>query len=133
MKAYKTSQTAALEAMRVELETSNKSQLEIDEQITSEIATLKEQNSELTERRKDLWREDTKLDSLVSRAADELKSYERALASMMDKDTGQGLRAVDSIAERYKLDGVYGPLYRLFEVVDPKFNIAVELTAGNRY
>ncbi|KAF8989039.1 P-loop containing nucleoside triphosphate hydrolase protein [Cyathus striatus] len=134
MKAYKTSQTAALEAMRVELETSNKSQLEIDEQITSvqskieegrsrvrevaqEIATLKEQNSELTERRKDLWREDTKLDSLVSRAADELKSYERALASMMDKDTGQGLRL-------YKLDGVYGPLYRLFEVVDPKFNIA---------
>jgi structural maintenance of chromosome 3 (chondroitin sulfate proteoglycan 6) len=44
-----------------------------------------------------------------------------------------GLRAVDSIAERHGLDGVYGPLYRLFEVTDQKFNIAVELTAGNRY
>lgn len=43
-----------------------------------------------------------------------------------------GLRAVDSIAERYGLDGVYGPLYRLFEVTDQKFNTAVELTAGNR-
>jgi chromosome segregation ATPase len=43
-----------------------------------------------------------------------------------------GLRAVDSIAERHGLDGVYGPLYRLFEVTDQKFNIAVELTAGNR-
>lgn len=43
-----------------------------------------------------------------------------------------GLRAVDSIAERYGLDGVYGPLYRLFDVTDQKFNIAVELTAGNR-
>lgn len=30
------------------------------------------------------------------------------------------------------MEGVYGPLYRLFEVTDEKFNIAVELTAGNR-
>jgi len=49
-----------------------------------------------------------------------------------EKDTGMGLRAVDKIAERYGLDGVYGPLYRLFEVADHKFNTAVELTAGNR-
>ena len=39
---------------------------------------------------------------------------------------------MDGIAERYNLQGVYGPLYRLFEVEDPKFNIATELTAGNR-
>jgi chromosome segregation ATPase len=44
-----------------------------------------------------------------------------------------GLRAVDNIAERHGLNGVYGPLYRLFDVTDQKFNIAVELTAGNRY
>jgi hypothetical protein len=43
-----------------------------------------------------------------------------------------GLRAVDKIVERHGLDGVYGPLYRLFEVADPNFNLAVELTAGNR-
>ena len=44
----------------------------------------------------------------------------------------QGLWAVDKIAERYNLSGVYGPLYRLFEVADSRFNIAAELTAGNR-
>jgi len=49
------------------------------------------------------------------------------------QDTGTGLRAVDSIAERLNLDGVYGPLYRLLEVTDVKFNTAVELTAGNRW
>lgn len=43
-----------------------------------------------------------------------------------------GLRAVDSIAERLGLNGVYGPLYRLFDITDSKFNVAVELTAGNR-
>lgn len=44
-----------------------------------------------------------------------------------------GLHAVDKIAEDLGLDGVHGPLYRLFEVTDQKFNIAVELTAGTRY
>ncbi|KAF8148188.1 structural maintenance of chromosome protein 3 [Crassisporium funariophilum] len=146
--AYKTNQAAALDATITELETSEKSQEELDDfilnvqekiedgrtkvkEISESITGLKEQQAELTERRKDLWREDAKLDSLVSRAADELRTAERALAGMMDKDTGQGLRAVDSITERYNLAGVYGPLYRLFEVTDPKFNIAAELTAGN--
>ncbi|KAF8274414.1 RecF/RecN/SMC [Lactarius quietus] len=96
-----------------------------------ELANLADQRSEWVERRKDLWREDAKLDSTRNRAADELRSAERTLASMMDKETGTGLRAVDSIAERLNLDGVYGPLYRLFEITDAKFNTAVELTAGN--
>ncbi|KAJ7172679.1 structural maintenance of chromosome protein 3 [Mycena filopes] len=148
MNAYKTSQTAALQTTKVELRQAQKGLGEIDAQIagvqskiedgrkkskglTEDIAGLKEKQSELTEKRKDLWREDTKLESLVGRAASELKTAERALAGMMDKDTGSGLGAVDKIAERYKLEGVYGPLYRLFEITDQKFNIAVELTAGN--
>lgn len=167
LSAYKASQETALEATQAELETSKRSQNEIDglisnvqskiedgrkkvKEIAENITELKEQQAELMEKRKDLWREDTKLDSLVSRAADELRTSERSLAGMMDKvcysiislyisfsnaqqDTGQGLKAVDSIAERYHLTGVHGPLYRLFEVTDPRFNTAVELTAGNRY
>jgi structural maintenance of chromosome 3 (chondroitin sulfate proteoglycan 6) len=49
------------------------------------------------------------------------------------QDTGRGLAAVDNIADRHGLHGVYGPLYRLFEVTDQHFNTAIELTAGNRY
>ncbi|RDB15230.1 Chromosome segregation protein sudA [Hypsizygus marmoreus] len=148
MKAYQTTQTAALGTTRVELETARRGLGEIDSQIAEvhskiedgrkrvkdlaeQATTLKDQHSELSERRKDLWREDTKLDATVSREAEELRTAERVLAGMMDKDTGTGLRAVDKIAERHGLEGVYGPLYRLFEVTDPKFNIAVELTAGN--
>lgn len=148
MQAYQTSQTEALQVSKLELDTAQRSQAEVDEKIASlhskiedgrqkvtemadEIRTLKEQQSELTEARKDKWREDTKLESLVGRAADELRTAERQLAGMMDKDTGTGLRAVDKIAERYRLEGVYGPLYRLFEVIDTKYSTAVELTAGN--
>ena len=48
------------------------------------------------------------------------------------QDTGNGLRAVDQIKQRHNLEGVYGPLYRLFKIKDETFNIAVETTAGNR-
>lgn len=48
------------------------------------------------------------------------------------QDSSNGLRAVREIAKRLKLDGVYGPLYELFEVTD-KYKTAVEVTAGNRY
>ncbi|KAG6879829.1 hypothetical protein C0992_011112 [Termitomyces sp. T32_za158] len=118
--------------------------------LSDQVVRLKDQHSDLTERRKDLWREDTKLESIVSRAVEELRTAERSLAGMVDKvdilfpedkgtsltwtsmkDTGAGLRAVDKIAERDGFKGVYGPLYRLFEVTDSRFNIAVELTAGN--
>ncbi|KAG5634871.1 hypothetical protein H0H81_000460 [Sphagnurus paluster] len=149
MEQYQKAQSAALEATNNDLETARRSLAEIDSQINEvmnkiddgrkrvrdlaeQAAGLKEEHSEFVEQRKELWREDTKLVSIVGRATDELRTAERLLAGMMDKDTGAGLRAVDKIAERYGLEGVYGPLYRLFEVTDPKFNIAVELTAGNR-
>lgn len=42
------------------------------------------------------------------------------------------MRAIDRIAERNNIQGVYGPLYRLFDVTDKKYLTAVELTAGAR-
>lgn len=101
--------------------------------LSEEYATMKEQHSQLIEKRKELWREDARLTTTLGHAENESRSAERALASMMDKDTGSGLRAVDRIKERYNLTGVYGPLYRLFELPDRKYSTAVELTAGNRY
>ncbi|KAF9066420.1 structural maintenance of chromosome protein 3 [Rhodocollybia butyracea] len=148
IKVHHTSQHEALQFTHAEVEETKRTLVELDQQIldvqkkindgrhrvtelTEQSARLREQHSGLIEERKDLWREDTKLESLVGRAADEMRTAERQLASMMDKDTGMGLRAVDKIAERHRLTGVYGPLYRLFDVTDHKFNMAVELTAGN--
>ncbi|KAL5530813.1 SMC3 [Sanghuangporus sanghuang] len=100
-------------------------------ELTEELSKVKEKHAELLEKRKELWREDARLTSTVGHAENELRQHERDLASMMDKDTGAGLRSVERIAERHGLHGVYGPLYKLFEVTDKKFNTAVELTAGN--
>ena len=54
-------------------------------ELGEQIARLKDEQAEKTERRKELWREDSKLESLVTHAADELRGAERTLASMMDK------------------------------------------------
>jgi structural maintenance of chromosome 3 (chondroitin sulfate proteoglycan 6) len=48
------------------------------------------------------------------------------------QDTGSGLRAIDRIADRPGFEGVYGPLYRLFQIESDVYNLAIELTAGNR-
>lgn len=106
--AYKANQLSALETTLNNLDTSRQSQTEIDDSIlnvqekiedgrqkvkgiTENISALKERQAELMEKRKDLWREDTKLDSLVSRAADELRTSERTLSSMMDKVSSRNI------------------------------------------
>lgn len=80
---------------------------------------------------RELWREDGKLSQSATNAKSELDNAQRSLQGMMDKDTSNGLRSVRSIARRLGLDGVYGPLYELFEVSD-KYKTAVETVAGTR-
>ncbi|KAH7098435.1 RecF/RecN/SMC protein [Auriculariales sp. MPI-PUGE-AT-0066] len=102
------------------------------EQLTRELGEKREALAKVAEERKELWREETRVQQNSQHALDELRKAERDLASMMDKDTGSGLRAVEKIKERLGEagNGVYGPLYRLFEVPDRKYATAVELTAG---
>jgi len=100
--AYGVSQTTALEGTRKELASCRQSLVEVDGHIAvvtekmedgrvrvrelgDQISALKDEQSELNEKRKELWREDTKLDSQLSHASDQLGTAERALATMMDK------------------------------------------------
>ncbi|RDX44908.1 structural maintenance of chromosome protein 3 [Lentinus brumalis] len=150
MEQFRKAQAISLSGVKQELARAQQSLKEVEENmddtqrraedarnqvraLSEEIAQLKDEQAEKTERRKELWREDSKLESLVTHAADELRGAERMLASMMDKDTGNGLRSIDRIvsSDPQGYEGVYGPLYRLFEITDDKFNTAIELTAGN--
>lgn len=102
IEAYRNSQAAALQTFRTDLEKARESLGEVDErmehgrgsvedqrerarELAEQVVKLREEYAELTEKRKNLWREDTKLNSMVAHAADELRSAERVLASMMDK------------------------------------------------
>lgn len=102
IEAYRLSHTAALEERREELTRAKEGLADVESRaegaqeraedgrqrartLGEELAKLKDDHAELSERRKELWREDTKLGNLVAHAADELRTAERSLASMMDK------------------------------------------------
>lgn len=97
--------------------------------IADELREAKDKEGRLSDQRKDLWREDAKVESTAHHAREELKGAERHLATTMDRDTASGLKALDRIVDRLGLAGVYGPLYKLFTVSE-KYSLAVEETAG---
>ncbi|PIL33483.1 hypothetical protein GSI_04106 [Ganoderma sinense ZZ0214-1] len=120
MQQFRTGQADALVGLEQELARAKQSLAEVNSSINATQAKAEDarKQTDETERRKELWREDAKLESLVTNAADELRGAERTLASMMDKNTGNGLRSIDRIvASNGNFDGVYGPLNNLFHVV----------------
>ncbi|KAI4180353.1 MAG: hypothetical protein L6R41_007283 [Letrouitia leprolyta] len=99
------------------------------ESMQAQIQEAKSERDHLMDERKELWREDAKLDSVLSNASSELRQAEQELSHTMDQNTSRGLASVRRIKQQYKLDGIYGTLAELFEVND-RFKRAVEVTAG---
>ncbi|KAJ6090355.1 hypothetical protein N7486_009170 [Penicillium sp. IBT 16267x] len=97
--------------------------------VDEQVQTAKDERDKLMDQRKELWREEAKLDSVLSSASQEMDRAERSLSHMMDQNTSRGLAAVRRIKRQQNLDGVYGTLAELFEVND-RYRTAVEVTAG---
>ncbi|KAJ5369747.1 Chromosome segregation protein sudA [Penicillium cataractarum] len=97
--------------------------------VDQEIQNAKDERDRLMDQRKELWREEAKLDSVLSSASQEMDRAERSLSQMMDNNTSRGLAAVRRIKRQHNLDGVYGTLAELFDVSD-RYRTAVEVTAG---
>lgn len=102
LRNFRTTQSQALDNARRELNAARTSADEIKQRVeqarkdaeeareagrkaAGEMAKAKDQQAEMVERRKGLWREETKLDSLVAHANEQMRGAESALAGMMDK------------------------------------------------
>ncbi|CAI7614163.1 unnamed protein product [Penicillium pancosmium] len=94
-----------------------------------QVQNAKDERDRLMDQRKELWREEAKLDSVLSSASSEMERAERTLSHMMDHNTSRGLAAVRRIKRQHNLEGVYGTLSELFDVND-RYRTAVEVTAG---
>lgn len=82
------------------------------------------------EARKELWREEGRLEGVVAEAKAEAEHCQRELLGCMDRATAQGLQSITAIAERLGLGSrVHGPLYSLFDV-DDVYRTAVEVIGG---
>lgn len=56
----------------------------------------------------------------------------RQLSNLVNRDVSQGLSSLQRLRDTNNYPGLYGPLYELFTVDDPKFEQAIEVTAENR-
>ena len=94
-----------------------------------QVQSAKDERDRLMDQRKELWREEAKLDSVLNSASSEMERAERSLSHMMDHNTSRGIAAVRRIKRQHNLEGVYGTLAELFDVND-RYRTAVEVTAG---
>ncbi|KAK3177090.1 hypothetical protein OEA41_008418 [Lepraria neglecta] len=101
-----------------------------NEAMQSHVQEAKALRDRLMDERKELWREDAKLDSVMHNAQSELRHAEQELSHTMDQNTSRGLAAVRDIKRQHKLDGCFGTLAELMEV-NERYRRAVEVTAGN--
>ncbi|WPH03250.1 Hypothetical protein R9X50_00612700 [Acrodontium crateriforme] len=97
--------------------------------ISAIVQTAKEERERLQDRRKELWREEARLDSVIENAKRELDNAEKFLSHMMDQNTNRGLQNVRRIVKQHNIQGAYGPLGELFEYSE-KYKTAIEVTAG---
>ncbi|KAL5001318.1 chromosome segregation protein sudA [Aspergillus recurvatus] len=97
--------------------------------VERQVQAAKDERDRLMDQRKELWREEAKLDSILTNASNEVDRAERNLSQMMDHNTSRGIAAVRRIKRQHNLEGVHGTLAELFEVND-RYRTAVEVTAG---
>mmetsp|Transcript_28839 Transcript_28839/g.68899 ORF Transcript_28839/g.68899 Transcript_28839/m.68899 type:complete len:1112 (-) Transcript_28839:128-3463(-) len=99
--------------------------------LEQQLKDFKSKAGTLNNRRKELWRDETALDSKCAQLRDELDKKERQLHGAVNFDTNMGLKNVKRIVDENKIAGVHGPLIELIQC-DPKLHRAVEVAAGNR-
>jgi len=97
---------------------------------TVELAKIKTEHHQLTEKRKSLWKEDARVSQLLINATNAKEKAVKDMRATMDRNSSQGLDMVQLIMTRGDVPGIYGPLYSLFEV-DEAHKTAAEATAGN--
>jgi len=97
--------------------------------LAAELEKAKEHQEQLMDRRKELWRAESKLQSVLQAAQADLDNAQHSLQRLMDRNTWQGIQSVRRIQEEHGIEGVYGTLGELFEVSEAN-QTAVEVTGG---
>ncbi|KAK3717623.1 Structural maintenance of chromosomes protein 3 [Vermiconidia calcicola] len=102
-----------------------------DEQqnISAEVQRAKDEHHQLLDQRKELWRDEGKVDSKMLEVGTQLERAESELYKTMDQSTSRGLQFVRKIVKQHNIEGAHGALGELFTFSD-KYKTAVEVTAG---
>ncbi|KAF2858008.1 putative chromosome segregation protein SudA [Piedraia hortae CBS 480.64] len=99
------------------------------EDIQRQATFAKETRARLEDERRELWREEARLDSALETARNEVEKAQRITSRQMDQSTSKGLENVRRFVMRNNVQGAYGVLGELFEV-EERLKTAAEVTAG---
>lgn len=98
--------------------------------LANDIKQATAERDRLMDLRKDLRREDARLNSELAHAQTEQQKNEQIIGHMMDRNTSRGLQAVRRLVKQHKLEGYYGTFAELFTAQEG-FRWPAEITAGN--
>lgn len=111
-------EAATLEADIKTLEEQIESRREEIGEIEETFQAARVKKDSLEARKKNLWRDEAKLQAQLDSFKEKAEKTRRLLFSTMDRATSKGHASVANIVERMKLKGYYGPLFDLFTVSD---------------
>lgn len=107
--------------------------------ITAELEDISEQQSLLKQQyvvkideRKELWRTEQKLTTVLENFSKDLKSFQSNVNETMSRDLSSGITSVQEITQKLKLpsSSVYGTVGELIKVSD-KYKTCAEIVGGN--
>ncbi|SMN21740.1 similar to Saccharomyces cerevisiae YJL074C SMC3 Subunit of the multiprotein cohesin complex required for sister chromatid cohesion in mitotic cells [Maudiozyma saulgeensis] len=102
------------------------------EEISEEQSALKEQYIEKLDERKELWRNEQKLTTILENISTDLKSFQKNVNETMSRDMSSGIASVREITEKLGLsnDAVFGTVGELIKVSE-KYKVCAEVVGGN--
>jgi structural maintenance of chromosome 3 (chondroitin sulfate proteoglycan 6) len=98
--------------------------------LADEVTKAKDTLDKLNDERKQLRREDDKLESVILNVRQERDQAERDVAHATDGGTARGLATIRRLKQEKDIPGAYGTLAELLEVTDA-YKLPVEQIAGN--
>ncbi|CCK68956.1 cohesin subunit SMC3 KNAG_0B05230 [Huiozyma naganishii CBS 8797] len=102
------------------------------EDVAQQLTVMKEKYVKAIDERKELWRTEQKLLSVLDTLSDDVRLSERALNETMNKNLANGISSIKEITEKLKLspDAVFGTLGELLKVSE-KYKTCAEVVGGN--
>ncbi|AAS50184.1 AAL182Wp [Eremothecium gossypii ATCC 10895] len=101
------------------------------EDVQQELTVLKKAHLFKIDERKQLWRSEQKIQSVLESLVDDVKRAEGTLSETMDRSLATGLKNVSEIAQRLNLPegSVFGPLGELIKISE-KYKACAEVVGG---
>eukprot|EP00592_Proboscia_alata_P015632 CAMPEP_0194394964 /NCGR_PEP_ID=MMETSP0174-20130528/124151_1 /TAXON_ID=216777 /ORGANISM="Proboscia alata, Strain PI-D3" /LENGTH=1044 /DNA_ID=CAMNT_0039190829 /DNA_START=603 /DNA_END=3737 /DNA_ORIENTATION=- len=103
------------------------------ENLNSTLDEKRRERNELAEERKNKWRDLEDLNDKIHDTKEDTRKHESDLRKIMPRATALGLDALSRIVaeERIPAQSYFGPVMENFELVDSKFQTAIEMAAQN--